>query len=278
MIAGGDFRPTPLPRADDELRDLTASVNEMADRLDRLQQAVRRTERLRLSGQLAAGLAHQLRNGVTAAKLAVQVYLADHPDDSEALTVALRQLAVMEANLRRFIDLGRPGPGTRQPCSLAGIIGDLVEGYGPRCQHAGIDLTWGPTADVMLDGDPGQLADLFGNLIGNAIEAVGPAGGVSVTLTVAGPTAVVEVSDTGPGPAPEVAARLFEPFVTGKPEGIGLGLAVARHAVEAHGGTLAWRRDGGRTVFRVAFPGATPQAADPSAACGVAAPYHAPKS
>ena len=86
----------------------------MAERLARLQQAVERTERLRLTAQLASGLAHQLRNGVTGAKLAVQVYLADHADDdTEALDVTLRQLAVMEANLRRFIDLGRPGDGKR---------------------------------------------------------------------------------------------------------------------------------------------------------------------
>jgi signal transduction histidine kinase len=254
LIAGGDFSPAPLPSADDELRDLTASVNEMAARLDRLQQAVERTERVRLSGQLAAGLAHQLRNGITGAKLALQVHMDDHPDDTEALTVALRQLSTMEANLRRFIDLGRPGPGKRQPCSVTGIIGDLVEGFEPRCRHAGIELGWKPTTNVRLDGDPGQLADLFGNLIGNAIEAVGPTGTVMVTLSAADAVAVVEVADTGPGPSPEVAARLFEPFVTGKPEGIGLGLAVAKHAAEAHGGRLDWRREAGRTVFRVELP------------------------
>ena len=254
LIAGGDFSPAPLPRADDELRDLTASVNEMAARLDRLQQAVERTERVRLSGQLAAGLAHQLRNGITGAKLALQVHMDDHPDDAEALTVALRQLSVMEANLRRFIDLGRPGPGKRQPCSVTEIIGDLVDGFGPRCKHAGIELVWTPAVEVTADGDPGQLADLFGNLIGNAIEAVGPTGTVTVTLSAVEATAVVEIADTGPGPPPEVEARLFEPFVTGKPEGIGLGLAVAKHAAEAHGGRLGWRRDAGRTVFRVALP------------------------
>ncbi|HVK07947.1 MAG TPA: HAMP domain-containing sensor histidine kinase [Gemmataceae bacterium] len=259
LIADGDYGPAPLPRADDELRDLTVSLNEMADRLDRLQQAVRHTERVRLSGQLAAGLAHQLRNGITGAKLALQVHRDEHPHDTEALTVALRQLSAMEANLRRFIDLGRPGPGERQPCSVAGIIGDLVEGFGPRCRHAGVDLVWKPAADVTLDGDPGQLADLFSNLIGNAIEAVGPAGTVTVTLAATDAGAIVEVADTGPGPPPEVAARLFEPFVTGKPEGIGLGLAVARHAAETHGGRLDWRRVAGRTVFQVDLPGTRPR-------------------
>jgi nitrogen-specific signal transduction histidine kinase len=64
----------------------------------------------------------------------------------------------------------------------------------------------------------------------------------------------VEVTDSGPGPSPDVAAKLFEPFVTGKPEGVGLGLAVARQVAEAHGGTITWRRENDRTVFRIVLP------------------------
>jgi signal transduction histidine kinase len=256
QIAGGDFSPTPLPRTDDELRDLTASVNEMADRLARLHQAVQTTERLRLTGQLATGLAHQLRNGVTGARLAVQVYLAEHPDgDTEALGVTLRQLALMEANLRRFIDLGRPSTSRREAVSLRALVTDVVELHRPRCKHAGIELRWEPPLDdVRIEGDAGQLGDLSANLIGNAVDAVGSHGEVTVALAVTADEVVVEVADTGPGPPPDLAARLFEPFVTGKPEGIGLGLAVARHAAAAHGGTITWRRADGRTVFRVELP------------------------
>jgi signal transduction histidine kinase len=256
QIAAGDFSPMPLPRAADELRDLTASVNEMGDRLARLQQAVQTTERVRLTGQLATGLAHQLRNSATGAKLAVQVYLADHPDgDTEALAVTLRQLTLMEANLRRFIDLGRPGAGKRESVSLPALLTDVVELYRPRCKHAGIELRWGPgPPDVHIEGDAGQLGDLFANLVGNAVDAVGSGGEVAVTLNDSPQRLTIEVSDTGPGPPADVTARLFEPFVTGKPEGIGLGLAVARHAAEAHGGRIAWRRDEGRTVFRVELP------------------------
>jgi nitrogen-specific signal transduction histidine kinase len=67
-------------------------------------------------------------------------------------------------------------------------------------------------------------------------------------------SAIIEISDTGPGPPAAIADRLFEPFVTGKPEGIGLGLAVARHAIEMHEGNLSWRREHGKTVFRIAMP------------------------
>jgi signal transduction histidine kinase len=255
-IAAGDFSPMPLPRANDELRDLIASVNEMADRLAKLHQAVERTERLRLTAQLAGGLAHQLRNSVTGAKLAVEVHLVEHPKENvEALQVTLRQLSLMEANLRRFIDLGRPGEGKREECSLSSILTDVVELYRPRCKHAGIELRFqAPAEDIPVVGDRGQLADLFVNLVGNGVDAVAAGGEVNLAFRREGALAVVEISDTGPGPSPDIAARLFEPFVTGKPEGIGLGLAVAKHAAEAHGGRISWRREDSRTVFRVELP------------------------
>jgi nitrogen-specific signal transduction histidine kinase len=70
----------------------------------------------------------------------------------------------------------------------------------------------------------------------------------------AGNRVTVEVVDNGPGPTPDVAEKLFEPFVTGKPEGVGLGLAVARQVAEAHGGGVGWRRVDGQTCFAVELP------------------------
>jgi signal transduction histidine kinase len=107
---------------------------------------------------------------------------------------------------------------------------------------------------VIVSGDATQLSHLFGNVIGNAVEAAGPGATVEVGLAATRSGALVEVADTGPGPPTDVAAKLFEPFVTGKPEGIGLGLAVAKQAAEAHGGRITWDRRDGRTVFRIEFP------------------------
>lgn len=257
LIAGGDFRPMPIPAANDEIRDLCESVNDMARRLAGFQEESQRTERLRLLGQFSGGLAHQLRNAAAGAKLAVELFLAENTSaDPEPLQVALRQLARIEANLRQFLDLGKPPVGGRKPCDLASIIDQAVTLLRPRCQHLGTGLAWSPPqAPVMILGDAAQLSHLFGNVIGNAVEAAGAGGSVSVGLAFDpkgnGGLALVEVEDSGPGPPPDIAARLFEPFVTGKPEGIGLGLAVARQAVEAHSGRIAWERRGGRTVFRI---------------------------
>ncbi len=260
LIAAGDFSPMPLPGRNDELRDLGRSINEMAEQLARLQETVQRTERLRLLGQVGGGLAHQLRNGLTGARLALQLHARECRDKSEGetLAVALRELALLETHLKRFLDLGRSDPLRREPLSLRSLIGEMTALLAPRCKHAHIDLRWQPPAEeAMILGDSGQMEQLLLNVMGNAIEAAGPGGWVEVTLRReqdSGRTVVIEVSDSGPGPSPEVAAKLFEPFVTGKPEGIGLGLAVARQVAEAHGGRIGWRRDGKVTQFRIELP------------------------
>jgi signal transduction histidine kinase len=256
LIASGDFRLMPLPRTDDELKDLYRSVNDMARRLAVYEDALRRTERLQILGQFSGGLAHQLRNAAAGAKIAIELFLTENPvADPEPLEVALRQLARIEANLRQFLDLGRPPATETRPCDLVALVDQAVQLLTPHCQHAGIALNWERPADpVVLSGDAMQLSHLFGNIIGNAVEAAGPSGTVWVVLAANRRRVTIEVTDTGSGPPSEIAAKLFEPFVTGKVEGIGLGLAVAKQAAEAHGGSIAWERRNGRTVFVIELP------------------------
>ena len=251
-IAAGDFSPMPMPGGDDEIRDLARSVNEMAQRLAQFQKTVQQTERLRILGQVSGGLAHQLRNGLTGARLAVQLYLSDEEPglDVTPLEVALRQLTLLETHVKRFLDLGRSGPSRQQSCDLVSLIGEAVELLLPQCQHAGIELRWKAEGSFPLIGDAGQLGQVLVNLLGNAIEAAGPGGRVEVRIE----GRCLEVYDTGPGPEGEVAERLFEPFVSSKPEGVGLGLAVSKQIVEGHGGQIGWSRNAGRTCFRVELP------------------------
>jgi signal transduction histidine kinase len=269
-IASGDFSPLPLPERHDEIRDLARSINEMAERLAQFQETAQRSERLRLLGQVGGGLAHQLRNGLTGVRLAVQLFVresAEHTDTS-ALEVALRQLTLLETNLKRFLDLGRDGDGRCERCSLPALVQEAIELLRPQCRHAGIELRWHPPEDDrIVRGDAGRLGQLILNVLGNAVEAAGPGGVVQVTWSEETPFAsrlpvvVLEIRDSGPGPKPEVADRLFEPFVTGKPEGVGLGLAVARQVAEAHGGSIRWDRRDGWTCFRIELPKASERGA-----------------
>jgi signal transduction histidine kinase len=256
QIAAGDFRPLPLPRSHDELGDLCNAVNTMARQLAEFQQALQQSERLKVLGQFSGGLAHQLRNAAAGAKLAIELFLAENPHaDPEPLQVALRQLARIETNVRQFLALGKP-PGTvREPCDLGQLIDQSVSLLKPQAQHLGTQLVWErPTPPLLLGGDPTALAHLLSNVIGNAVEAAGPGGTVTITAQHRGPDIHIEVSDTGPGPPPEIAANLFDPFVSGKDQGIGLGLAVAKQAAEAHGGTIHWQRRNERTIFTIQLP------------------------
>jgi signal transduction histidine kinase len=270
-IAQGNFHPLPLPAWNDELRDLAASVNGMAEQLTRWQQAVHKTERLRLLEQVSGGLAHQLRNGVAGARLAVQVHTRScpPPGDREILDVALRQLALLEEKIQRLLQAGRDDPAVMTPCSLKPILEDAIALMRPQCQHRQIELKQDLAGSgIDLNADAGQLGHLFVNVIGNAAEAIGSEGWIEVRSRIvhqesgtkaesAGPGPAghkIEVIDSGPGPSPEIADRLFEEFVTSKPEGVGLGLAVARQVVLAHGGRIEWERANNSTCFRIWLP------------------------
>ncbi len=246
----------PISGQNDELRDLSQAVNDMAGRLAQLQEAVQQNERLRLLGQVSGGLAPQLRNGGTGAILAVQLHARECTNgaDREALDVALRQLALLESNLKRFLDLGKEETPRVEPCALASLVDDAIGLLRPQCRHLHTELRWQPPQKpVAVAGDSTQLGHLFLNVIGNAVEAAGPGGWVEIRMQASG-TCVVEVIDSGSGPPTVIADRLFQPFVTGKPEGVGLGLTVARQVAESHGGAIAWRRETDRTVFRIELP------------------------
>jgi len=261
-IAAGRFEPVAVPRRNDEIGDLTLAINSMTEKLSRYESEVRRSERMRTLGQLGAGIAHQLRNSATGARMAVELYKREEPGsaDAESLRMALRQLQLMESHLQRFLQVGQSGAASHQPVVLQAVVEEVLGLVRPTCKHAGIELTVAcPDDSVVVEGDRQSLVQLLINLVLNAIDAAerhaesGPR--VSIALsTVDGGGAVLQVKDSGPGPAAAVANELFEPFVTDKPDGTGLGLYMARQIVEAHHGSICCEREEDMTCFIVQLP------------------------
>ena len=303
-IEEGNFQPLPLTRRNDEIQDLARSINHMVARLAQYEDDVRHNERLRTLGQLGAGIAHQLRNAATGARLAVDLHRrhCKTAGEAESLEIATQQLILMETYLQRFLTLGHRETGELRAVDLAALIEETLPLIRPACNHAGVELQWQrPTMPVGIIGDPQALTQLLVNLLVNAFEAAagqrvaalassrqqcddataglrnnGPSckesspPRVRIELEAADDRRVIcRISDSGPGPKPGIDSRLFEPFVTDKPDGTGLGLAMVQQIAAEHGAKLSWRRQDGMTQFNVIFP-------EPAAETALGLPANAP--
>jgi signal transduction histidine kinase len=263
-IAAGDFRPVPSSGRDDELNDLASNVNLMAGRLVQYEEQVRRTEQLRTLGQLGAGLAHEIRNAITGSRMALQIHAEECPlgPECESLEVASRQLRLIETYVQRFLRLSKPPEQVvHQQVDLAELVEEVTPLVEPHARHLGVTIQCDcPTAEVTVSGDPESLGQVLLNLLFNAIEAVAVPGEescgkvVTVRVTREGNQALLSVEDHGAGPSRALGEKLFDPFVSDKADGVGLGLSVSREIVQEHGGKIAWRREVGTTSFVVSLP------------------------
>ncbi len=255
-IATGRLEQIPLPASNDEVRDLVSSVNQMTQQLIDQNETLKMTERLRLLGQFSGGLAHQLRNAASGARLAVQLYLAEteskgtESKDTEPLQVALRQLHRMETNLQQFLNLGRSDTIRLKNIDIIGLMNQVAESLIPQARHTKTQFISDlGEQSILISADVEQLSHALTNLLDNALMAAGPGGIVEWFLVERNDSIEIHVRDNGPGPGPELASRMFEPFVTDKDQGVGLGLAVVKQVAQIHGGAITWHRAGDRTEF-----------------------------
>jgi signal transduction histidine kinase len=257
LIAEGEFQELVLDREQDEIDDLSRSINRMCSQLREMRQTIQRSERTRLLAQLAAGLAHQMRNSLTGARMSVQLHARRFPAPSSdrSLEVALRQLAMTEEQVKGLLSLGRLESRPPSACDLTRVLRDVALLIDPACEHGKVTLEIrGDDSPLELIAEESSLRAAVLNLALNAIEAAGNGGRVRLEIVQECESVTVEVSDTGPGPSPEIARSLFEPFSTSKPEGVGLGLALAQQVATQHGGTLSWIRVDHETRFRLSLP------------------------
>ena len=270
-IAEGEFGQTLVashadPAAGDEISRLVDGVNHMSLQLEQLRGSLVAGERQRLLGQLAAGFAHELRNAVTGARLAIDLHRrrcpagvgSASPDDS--LTVAARQLDILEEEVRGLLALAKAPAHQKQPpepVSIDRLLAEVRDLTAPRCDHAGVRMHCELPTNLSIIGRHDALRAALVNLALNGIDAAGRSGDVWLSASAAGSQIMLAVEDSGTGPEESVRDSMHEPFVTSKPEGIGLGLSVARAVAEEHGGVLAWERTRGRTRFAISLPAQT---------------------
>lgn len=227
---------------------VTAFIRDVTDR-KRHERAQRerdmlRAEQLAALGQVAAGVAHELRNPLTSIKGLVQLNrkeLAARGLPAEDLGIIEQEIRRMERTLQTFLDFARPSQPQRRHLELAGVVDRVLALVAGRAEKQQVALRFShPASAVWVDADEDQMKQLVLNLVLNALDAMPQAGRLDVALGESSEGQVeIEVLDTGPGIAPSLRTKIFEPFVSSKETGVGLGLAVSRRIAEDHGGLLA---------------------------------------
>ena len=273
LLAEGGVEPVELPNIDDEIQDLATDVNQTAERLEAYENEVRDAERLRTLSMLGAGLAHEMRNAATGCRMAIDLHSENShapQNGNECLEVARGQLTLMERRLDQFLQLSDNPPQDRKDMiDLGSIVNEVLQLVEPSARHSGVKLGWDYSDAGKVAGDYDQLTQVSMNLTLNALQAAaqqqaatGKQGFLRVEIERVGESIELRFTDSGPGPSEEVAPKMFDSFVTDKPEGIGLGLALARRVVKSHEGELSWSRHAGETQFVVRLPAAKDKVAD----------------
>jgi signal transduction histidine kinase len=204
------------------------------------------TRHVRSMENLSASIAHEIRNPITAAKSLVQQMGEDPVSDSniEYANVALEELDRVERSISHLLRFARDEDLAMSSIAMADIVNSADETFRDRIDRTGVTL------DVQLDtrgemrGDPEKLRRVVINLVGNALDAMAEAGtpspGLKIMLgdNLAGTEVWLRIQDNGPGIPDETLSKIFDPFYTTKDQGTGLGLALSKKVVEAHGGRV----------------------------------------
>jgi signal transduction histidine kinase len=245
-----------------ELVQLAESFNHAIADLAALRKRLAATERIAARREIARQVAHEIKNPLAPIRAAVETLrrLRARSDPAfeeyfdEATRTVLGEVARISSIVQEFTRFARLPAPAPLPMNLGQTLREVVGLH--AASGTRIDLHVDPVPEIVADRD--QMVQVITNLLQNAMDAVDkpPGGLVSLALSAAEPGRVrLSVRDNGPGLAPEMRARLFEPYATTKPEGTGLGLAIVERIVVEHGGEISYRdAEGGGAEFIVELP------------------------
>jgi two-component system, NtrC family, sensor histidine kinase HydH len=255
-----------LPALQQQVQIVTNRIRKVAEELQEARQHAISAESLAAAGELAAGIAHEIRNPLTSVKLLIQAAAQRHTVPewlAQDLQVAQREIARIEETIQGLLEFARPPDLNRVSHDLWRTIQRSLNLMGGRANQHNVTVEAVPPGEpVIVDGDPDQLHQILVNMLLNAIEAMPEGGRLRVSLenvdSSEGVCRVV-IRDSGAGIPTAILPRIFEPFVSTKPHGTGLGLAISHRIAEEHGGKLvAANQGGGGAVFTLELPRCRP--------------------
>ena len=208
---------------------------------------------------MAAGIAHELRNPLMPIKILVQSAAERRPSpglDGRDLTVLEQEISRLERSIQTFLDFARPPRIEKTTFAVRDVLEQIVKLLEARAERQGVRIECRfPAEPARIEADVGQFRQVVLNLLLNALDAVPHGGAIGLEMTNEDRVLTLRVADTGGGLPGELGEQIFEPFVSTKETGLGLGLSICKRIVEAHGGEIrAANRPEGGAVFTVRLP------------------------
>lgn len=252
VVARGQFEVKELDSTQDEVGLLSNAITSMAEQLKALWDKLKTQQNERMLHQLAGGMAHQLRNTMAGARMALELQTrSKSPDNQAGIEVALREIMQAEDYIRRLLLVGQGRQDEPREMEVTQCLETVRSTLSHVAAHRKVELIWKNECDLqgVRVADGPTLISAVMNLVLNAIQA-----GMKVeVISRLEETSRLEiiVRDNGPGVPIQIAKDIFEPFVTSKPEGIGLGLPAVKRAAEQLSGEVNWDSQEGATEFNL---------------------------
>lgn len=253
-------RSAELQKTAEGLEQSYNKLQEQSEQLIAIEKNLRSAEKLSTLGEMAAVLAHEIRNPLGSIRGTAEILRDDYqPGDPkyEFIDIQIRETERLNRVVEDFLRMARPLPTDMVPCRILSELETVALLVANDARERKVSINLEPTAvDVVVNGNSDKLRQVFLNIVINSLQSMSNGGRLTISLSVyrAGEVAdmcEIKFCDSGEGIDAESLAKIFEPFYTTKPDGTGLGLAITQKIVEGHGGTLQVESVVGRgtTVF-----------------------------
>ena len=249
----GDLRYRIDKKLQDEFQELAIAFNAMATSIEDQYRNMQHTERLAAVGEFSAGLAHEVKNPLAGIKVSIEVLANDlhlEPEDKEIFARIINEVNRIETLLKSLLNYTRPPKPEVMLLNLQQLLEKAIvtSQYSLKSTRSGGDPSAGKNIQFATEfgpdipditADPGQLQQVFLNLMLNAIDAIREQGTITIsTDRMADGHVQITISDSGRGIEPDIRENIFNPFFTTKPKGTGLGLAICKRLIEQQGGNI----------------------------------------
>ncbi len=239
-------------------RELQERIREKTEALQKAQLEITQSEKLAALGYLSAGMAHEIRNPLNSISLFVQLmrHLGNDPEQHEYQEKILKEIDRIDAIISKLLDASRRTRTLTDKVLIPSIIDSALEIFAPQIESGNISVECSYADQIpFIKADPAELEQIFTNLFLNALDEMSSGGTLKLEVTTENRRIVITVADNGKGIPADILPHIFDPFVSTKARGTGMGLPVVRRIAHIYQGSIEVASTGDTgTIFRLEFP------------------------